>query len=113
MNHKKVRRIMEKYHLQAVIRRKNPYKTIQKATREHRSVPNVLGRAFHTNLPYRKLGTDITYLPFRQQWAYFSIIKDMASGEILSWNVSLRLDLELVQRTLEKLRSAYTKNELF
>lgn len=113
MNHKKVYRLMKKYHLLSVIRQKNPYKLIQKATQEHQTVPNILNREFRTNIPYRKLGTDITYIPYKEQWSYLSMIKDMASGEILSWSISLRLDLRLVHETLERLESNYTNNELF
>nr|WP_318686687.1 hypothetical protein [Peribacillus simplex] len=34
MNHKKIRRLMEKYNLFAKIRRSNPYRKIAKATKE-------------------------------------------------------------------------------
>jgi len=112
MNHKKVYRLMQKYHLLSVIRRMNPYKLIQKANQEHHTAPNILNREFRTSIPYQKLGTDITYIPYKDQWSYLSMIKDMASGEILSWNISLRLDLCLVHETLEKLESAYIHNEL-
>lgn len=112
MNHKKVYRLMKKYHLLSVIRRKNPYRLIQKATQEHQTAPNTLNREFRTDVPYRKLGTDITYIPYKDQWSYLSIIKDMASGEILSWDISLRLGLDVVQQTLRKLESKYANEEL-
>ena len=60
MNHKKVARLMKKYGLLSIIRRKNPYRLIQKATQEHKTAANILNREFRTNVPYRKLGTDIT-----------------------------------------------------
>jgi len=112
MNHKKVYRLMKKYRLLAVIRRKNPYRVIQRATQEHRTAPNILNRGFRTDVPYRKLGTDITYIPYKDQWSYLSIVKDMASSEILSWKISLSLGLNVVQQTLQKLESKYTNNEL-
>ena len=55
MNHKKVYRLMKKYHLLSIIRRKNPYRFIQKATQEHRTAKNILNREFRTNIPYKKL----------------------------------------------------------
>ena len=103
---------MKKYHLLAVIRRKNPYRLIQKATQEHQTAPNVLNREFRTNVPYRKLGTDITYIPYKDQWSYLSIVKDMASTEILSWKISLSLGLNVVQQTLQELETKYVKDEL-
>lgn len=112
MNHKKVYRLMKKYCLLSVIRRKNPYRFILKANQEHRTVPNILNREFRTDVPYRKLGTDITYIPYKDQWSYLSIVKDMASTEILSWKISLSLGLNVVQDTLQKLESKYANNEL-
>lgn len=112
MNHKKVLRIMNKYNLLAKIRRRNPYRLIQKATQEHRTAPNLLSREFRTNIPYQKLGTDITYIPYKGQWSYLSVIKDMASSEILSWKLSLSLSLDVVQQTLQKLASRYINDEL-
>ncbi len=46
MNHKKVLRLMKKYNLLAKLRRRNPYKQIQKATQEHATKKNVLDRNF-------------------------------------------------------------------
>lgn len=112
MNHKKVYRLMQKYHFLSVIRRKNPYRLIQKATQEHQTAPNILNREFRTSIPYQKLGTDITYIPYKDQWSYLSMIKDMASGEILSWKISLSLGLDVVQDTLQRLETKFTKDEL-
>ena len=103
---------MKKYRLLSVIRRKNPYRLIQRATQEHQTAPNILNREFRTNLPYRKLGTDITYIPYKGQWSYLSVVKDMASTEILSWQISLSLGLDVVQQMLQKLESKYVNNEL-
>jgi transposase InsO family protein len=112
MNHKKVLRIMSKYNLLANIRRRNPYRLIQKATQEHRTAPNILNREFKTNIPYRKFGTDITYIPYKDRWSYLSVVKDMASTEILSWKISLSLGLDVVQQTLQRLESKYVNDEL-
>ncbi len=112
MNHKKVHRIMRKYHLLAKVRRYNPYKQIQKATREHSIAPNLVNREFWWLLPYTRLGTDITYLRLNGRWSYLSMIKDMASGEILSHALSQNLELTVVQRTLERLEDACQNQEL-
>lgn len=44
MNHKKIRRIMKKYNLQASIRKVN--RKMAKATQEHKTCPNLLQRQF-------------------------------------------------------------------
>ena len=84
MNHKKIIRIMRKYDLVCVIRRRNPYKSIAKKTQEHRVCENKLKRGFKQKTPYRFFSTDITYLPYRGGLAYLSVIKDIASKEIIA-----------------------------
>ena len=111
-NHKKVLRIMNKYDLLAKIRRKNPYKNIQKSTDEHKTVENTLNREFRWYTPFKKLGTDITYVKFRWQWTYLSIIKDMITSEILSAKISTNLWLWVVHKTINELKEKYTDSEL-
>ena len=103
-NHKKIKRIMKKYGLRCRIRRKNPYKAIMKKTQEHRTFPNHLNRQFATTIPHRYFGTDITYLPFGHRFAYLAIVKDIASGEIMAWHLSLHITMELVLSMMEKLK---------
>jgi hypothetical protein len=45
-NHKKVLRLMNKYDLLSIIRKKNPYAKIMKATQKHRTCNNILNREF-------------------------------------------------------------------
>lgn len=104
MNHKKVARIMRKYGLRTKIRRKNPYKAIMKRSQEHRTFENVLDRAFDQTVPYTVFCTDITYLPYNHRFAYLSVIKDIASGEVVAWHLAEHLYMELVLVTLEKLK---------
>lgn len=103
MNHKKIIRIMKKYNLHTKIRRKNPYKMIMKKTLEHRTFENKLNREFGQNVPFRTFCTDITYIPFNHRFAYLSVVKDIASGEIMAWNLTRHLEMGLVINTIEKL----------
>jgi transposase InsO family protein len=102
-NHKKIKRIMRKYGLNCKVRRKNPYKAIMKKTQEHRTFVNVLNREFKQCVPGKVFGTDITYIPHNHRFAYLAIVKDMASGEIVSWHLSLYITMELVLTMLRKL----------
>jgi putative transposase len=104
MNLKKIKRIMRKYGLIAKIRRKNPYKMIMKKTQEHRTAPNILSREFTQETPYKALSTDITYLWWNHRFAYLSVIKDLASGEVLAWYLSQHLQMDLVMETIENLK---------
>lgn len=111
MNHKKVLRLMKKYGLLARIRRKNPYRQIQKATQEHNTVPNLMNREFGSGLPYQKLGTDITYLRLNSRWTYLSMMKDMITGEAIAWKLSSHLWLESVEETMKQLEER-TKHDI-
>lgn len=104
MNHKKIIRIKKKYNLITKIRRVNPYKAIMKKSQEHRTFENLLDRRFEQNTPRKVLCTDITYLPFNHRIAYFSAIKDIASGEIVGWNTSQHLQMNIVLDTLQSLQ---------
>jgi transposase InsO family protein len=105
MNHKKIIRIMKKYQLFVKIRRRNPYKFIAKKTQEHRTFENKLNREFRQLIPFRVFCTDITYMFFGRQLAYLSVIKDICSGEIVAWEMSMHIDMRLVVGTVEKLKS--------
>lgn len=104
MNHKKIIRIMKKYGLVTKIRRKNPYKAIMKKTAGHRTFANTLDRAFTQTVPYRFFCTDITYIPFNNRFAYLSVMKDIASGEVMAWHVSLHITMELVLSTISQMK---------
>jgi transposase InsO family protein len=109
MNHKKIKRIMREKKLTTVIRRKNPYRDIMKRTQEHRTFNNILARNFHQNIPGKVLCTDITYLYYGQsQKAYLSAVKDIASREIVSWQLSSNLTMKFVLDSINNLESIRT-----
>lgn len=113
MNHKKIRRLMKKYGLITQIRRKNPYKHLAKATQEHRTAPNVLRRRFDQRVPYKALGTDITYLyDGNGQRSYLSIIKDLATGEIVAHFMSMSLGLDLALDVITQLITRVGRKKL-
>ena len=107
MNHKKIIRIMNKYSLVCKIRRKNPYKMIMKKTLEHRTFKNKLNREFNQLSPYKFFSTDISYFFYKGGLAYLSVIKDIASKEVIAWEVSRRVNIQLVLNTIDFMK----KNE--
>lgn len=110
MNHKKIQRIMKKYSLFCKIRRTNPYKMIAKKTIEHRVCENILNREFNILTPYHFLSTDITYIFYNHTLAYLSVIKDIATGEIVGWKVSKRLEMSIVLDTLIDMKNTVSFN---
>jgi len=112
MNHKKIQRIMRKYHLIAKVRKKNPYKAIMKKRLEHRIFPNLLKRQFDQSLPYKVFSTDITYIPFQSEFAFLSVVKDIASGEAVAWNISRGLEMTLVVDTVKQIPLELCENTM-
>ncbi len=105
INHKKIIRIMKKYRLIAKIRRINPYKAIMKKTMERRTFENKLNREFDQTVPFRVFCADITYLPLNHRFVYLSVIKDIASGEIMAWNLTGHLEMDLVINTIKNMKN--------
>lgn len=104
-NLKRIRRIMNKYDIICPIRRANPYRRMMKATQEHKVVPNLLNRKFKQEIAYKVLLTDITYLFYgKGQKAYLSTIKDASTNEIVAYEVSSRITLDIATETLKKLK---------
>ena len=104
MNPKKVRRIMRKYSLTTIIRKKNPYAKIAKANQEHRTCSNILNRQFRWLKAFEKLWTDITYLYYNWLRCYLSILKDMITWEIISYKLSSNLWLNFVLDTIKRVK---------
>ena len=104
-NLKRIRRIMKKYEIICPIRKANPVRRMAKATKEHRSCPNELQRNFKQGVAGKVLLTDITYLRYKGgKRAYLSTVKDAETNEILAYEVSSSLSMEIVLQTLHKLK---------
>lgn len=105
MNHKKIKRIMRKYDLITKVRKRNPYKAIMKKTSEHRTFKNILNRDFKQAIPRKILCTDITYLYYAKgRKAYLSVVKDIATREILSYRLSNNLSMRFVLDSINNLQ---------
>ena len=103
-NLKKILRLMKKFDLVCPHRKPNPYKRMAKATQEHSTLPNSLQRDFKKGVPGLVLLTDVTYLPYgRNTTAYLSTILDASTGEIMAYNLSNRLTLDLATDTVHAL----------
>ena len=103
MNIKKIRRLMKKYGLKCPFRGPNLYKQMAKATEESTVAPNLVKREFRKHGPRKVLLTDITYLFFRDEKCYLSVIKDAYTKEALAYVVSTTMVDDIVKDTLEQL----------
>lgn len=104
-NLKRILRVMKKYDIICPIRKANPYRRMMKATQEHTVLPNLLKRNFKQNIPGKVLLTDITYLFYGQgKKAYLSTIKDGSTNEVMAFNASESLALDIATDTIRKLK---------
>lgn len=98
LNHKVVQRLMAKYGLQSVIRRKYIYKGSQKVFK----YDNMLNRNFAANMPNQKWTTDITYIITKQGRLYLSVIKDTYDSYVVAYVISKSMNLGLVTNTIKQ-----------
>lgn len=58
--------------------------------------PNILNRDFKENLPYKKLGTDVTIFITKYEKLYLSPIIDFYTREVLAYNISTKPDFRQI-----------------
>ena len=99
-NHKKVKRIMSKYHIKPeYIRRIRPnfYKRIEENVKS-----NIVNRKFVVEKENKVWCTDITYLIFSNKRAYLSTIIDLYDRKVVSYKISKFNNNKLVTDTLNE-----------
>ncbi len=95
-NPKTVLRIMQKYNLLSVIRRKR----YQKYGESLHRYPNLLNRTFHADRPNQKWVTDISYIKTGQGFLYLSIIRDLFDNSIVAYRTGTEQNNRLVMDTI-------------
>ena len=96
---------MRKNGLNAVIRKKRNWRCSVPSVKRPHLPANILGREFESGQPGEKLVSDVTYLPTNDGgWCYVSLVKDLASSEIVACATSRSQTLELGLRTLRQIR---------
>lgn len=106
INRKKIQRLMNKYSLFCPIRKANPYKRMQKATKASTYAKNRARRNWENFGPSKMIQTDITYLFYekhKSKKAYLSAMKDACTHQILSYVLSDNLKESFVLETVDKL----------
>lgn len=97
-NPKTVLRIMQKYNLLSVVRRKK-YRNYSKVLHKY---PNLLNRDFHADKPNQKWVTDISYIHTSQGVLYLSIIRDLYDNSIVSYKTGTEQNVNLVLNTIRE-----------
>ena len=96
-NSKTVLRVMNKYNLLSVIRRK---RYVKYGEHLHR-YPNLLNRNFTAERPNQKWVTDISYIRTRQGFLYLSIIRDLYDNSIVAYKTGSEQNINLVLNTIK------------
>ena len=94
-----VQRIMQRYDWNCRVKMKRKNKIGQ----PFKIVENKLNREFQADTRFKKLVTDITYLPFGQKQLYLSSIMDLYNGEIVAYSIGDKQDVSFVLDTLNQL----------
>ena len=104
-NPKTVLRVMQKYNLLSVIRRRRFYKY-----GEHlHKYKNLWKQDFHSDRPNRKWATDISYIHTGQGVLYLSIIRDLYDNSIVAYKTGTQQTVNLV---LDTIRAAKRKEKV-
>jgi len=96
-NPKTVLRVMNKYGLLSVVRRK---RYVKYGEALHR-YPNLLNRNFVAERPNQKWVTDISYIRTGQGFLYLSVIRDLYDNSIVAYKTSTQQTTHLVLSTLK------------
>ena len=97
-NPKTVLRVMQKYGLLSVIRRKR-YRNYGAYLHKY---PNLLNRDFSAERPNQKWVTDISYIHTKQGVLYLSIIRDLFDNSIVAYKTGTEQNVNLVLNTIRE-----------
>lgn len=95
-NSKTILRVMQKYGLLSVVRRKK-YRNYSTVLHKY---PNLLNRDFHADKPNQKWVTDISYIHTKQGVLYLSIIRDLYDNSIVAYKTGTEQNINLVLSTI-------------
>ena len=99
-NPKTILRVMQKYNLLSVVRRKKFHYCSQYLHR----YPNLLNREFTAERPNQKWVTDISYIKTAQGFLYLSIIRDLYDNSIVAYRTAKEQSVKLVLDTIKAAR---------
>jgi len=98
INHKRVLRVMGRYNLLSVVRRRKLHRYVPNGNLKY---ANVLNRDFYAHRPNQKWVTDISYINTPEGTLYFSAIRDLYDNFIVAYKMAMRQDYSLVERTIK------------
>ena len=107
VNHKRVGNLMRRMGLEAIY----PKPKLSQRNDEHKIYPYLL-RGLEINRPNQVWSTDITYIRLHRGFVYLVAVMDWFSRYVLSWSVSVTMDVHFCLEALENALSR-GKPEIF
>ena len=95
---KTILRVMQKYNLLSVVRRKK-YRNDGEYLHRY---PNLLNRDFKAEKPNQKWVTDISYIKTKQGVLYLSVIRDLFDNSIVAYKTGTEQNINLVLSTIRE-----------
>lgn len=115
INHKRIARIRREHGIKSEVRkRKHPKQYYQTNYENRRNVPdNTLNRNFKSEIPKKKLVSDMTCFDVREGRIYMNAILDLFNDELVAHQFSWHADEKLAIDTLKKVGLSDIKECLF
>jgi putative transposase len=103
-----VRTLMKRMGIEALYRRPNT----SKPAPGHKIYPYLL-RDISVDRPNQVWATDITYIQMARGFVYLVVVLDWFSRRVLSWRVSITLEVDFCLEAVEEALAKYGKPEIF
>jgi transposase InsO family protein len=70
--------------------------------------PDLIGRVFEAEEPNQKWGSDITYIPVGDNYAYLAVVMDLFSRKIVSRSLRATMTTELILGAVRKAQANHS-----
>jgi putative transposase len=104
----KVATLMRRMGIEAIYRRPNT----SKPAAGHKIYPYLL-RGLKIDRPNQVWAMDITYIPMARGFVYLAAVVDWFTRRVLSWRLSITMEVEFCLEALQEALSKYGKPEIF
>jgi putative transposase len=100
--------MMQRMRIEAIYRKPNT----SKAALGHKIYPYLL-RGLAIERPNQVWATDITYIPMARGFVYLAGVVDWFSRRVLSWRLSITMDVDFCLEAVEEALARYGRPEIF
>lgn len=98
VNKKRIYRIMKKYNIRSVTKRK--FRITTKHDGKGRYSENLIKGNFQTVRSNQLWSSDITYIRTSEGWLYLAVVLDVYRRKIVGWSLSSRINAEIVREAI-------------